>query len=171
MHADLLSVPDQFKGYVDFVKDLDLFEALQIANERLRYTISLMKELDGDYRYRPEKWSTKEVLVHVMDVERIFAYRALRFSRNDKTPLPAFEDNEYVLQSNSHTRTLQQLSDAGKRLRETTVDLYKSFSPVMLERKGVGGKAEISVLNLGFIIAGHEMHHTKILNERYLKKE
>jgi len=170
MRADLLSVPVQFKGYLDQVKDLDLFEALQVANERLRHTISTIEESDGDYRYQPDKWSVKEVLVHVMDVERIFAYRALRFSRNDKTPLPTFEDNDYVLQSNAHARTLVQLVDETKRLRETTIDLYESFSPVMLGRTGIGGKAEISVLNLGFIIAGHEMHHTKILNERYLKK-
>ncbi len=170
MRVDLVSVPVQFKGYIDHVKDLDLFEALQFSNERLCLIISALEESDGDYRYQPDKWSTKEVLAHLMDVERIFAYRALRFSRNDKTSLPSFEDNEYVLESNSHARTLSQLSNETRRLRETTIDLYKSFSPTMLGRTGLGGKAEISVLNLGFVIAGHEMHHTKILSERYFKK-
>lgn len=170
MRADLLSVPIQFKGYVDLVKNFDLFEALRITNEHLLHTISTIGEADGEYRYQPGKWSIKEVIVHLMDAERIFAYRALRFSRNDRTLLSTFEENDYVPESNSHTRTLTQLSGESRRLRETTVDLYQSFSATMLERKGVSGKAEVSVLNLGFIIAGHEMHHAKILNERYRNK-
>lgn len=171
MRADLSSLPVQFKNYVDLVEDLTLFEALRFANERLLYTLSAVEESRGEHRYQPDKWTIKEVVVHVMDVERVFAYRALRFSRNDKTPLPSFEDNEYVRESNAHARTLKQLTGELTRLRQTTLDLYQSFSSTMLERRGTGGKAELSVLNLGFIIAGHEMHHAKILNERYLKRE
>ena len=170
MHADLLSVPTQFKGYVDLVKHLELFDALHAANEHLLRTISTIEESDGEYRYQPGKWSIKEVLVHLMDAERIFAYRALRFARNDKTVLSTFEENDYVPHSNAHARTLTQLSNESKRLRDTTLDLYQSFSATMLGRKGISGQTEVSVGNLGFIIAGHEMHHTKILQERYRNK-
>lgn len=170
MRADLLSVPVPFKSYVDLIEGLNLFDALRFANERLLDTLSTIEESRGEYQYQPGKWTIKEVIVHVMDVERIFAYRALRFSRNDKTHLPSFEDNDYVQESNAHARTLKQLAGELTRLREATLDLYQSFSSTMMERKGIAGKSEISVMNLGFVIAGHEMHHTKILNERYLKK-
>jgi dihydroxyacetone kinase len=104
----------------------------------------------------------------MLDVERIFAYRALRFARNDKTPLSGFEENDYAPQANAEARTINDLANEAERLRATTLDLYKSFTPEMLQRTGTANKAELSVLNLGYIIAGHESHHRKILKERYL---
>ena len=96
------------------------------------------------------------------------AKRALRFARNDQTPLHPFEENEYALQANVDSRTVQQLADEMKRLRDTTIDLFNSFSPEMLQRVGTASNKKISVLNLGYIIAGHDIHHYKILRERYL---
>jgi len=168
IRPDLQSVPKYYQGYVDQVKDLDLFEALRHSTKLTLDLIASTPEEKGEYRYESGKWSIKELLCHVMDAERIFCYRALRFSRNDKTPLPPFEENDYAPEANAHARTLDQLAGEMKRLRETTLDLYLSFTPVMLQRKGLANNTEVSVLNLGFIISGHESHHRKILTERYL---
>lgn len=169
IHPDLQSVPAYYKGYVDQVKKLDLFEALRHSNKLMVDLVESISEEKGEFRYEPGKWTIKELLCHLMDAERIFAYRALRFARNDKTPLPAFDENDYVPQSNSHARTLRQITEEMQRLRNTTLDLYVSFTPLMLQRTGSANNTEVSVLNLGFIIPGHELHHRKILTERYLK--
>ena len=125
-------------------------------------------EEKGEYRYAPEKWSIKELLCHMMDAERIFAYRALRFARNDSTPLEGFEENNYAPEANAHARSIRQLADEMENLRKSTIELFMSFTPVMLSRKGSANKTEISVLNLGYIIPGHETHHRLVLQERYL---
>jgi uncharacterized damage-inducible protein DinB len=122
----------------------------------------------ADLAYAPGKWTTRELLCHIMDAERIFSYRALRFARNDKTPLSSFEENDYATQANATGRSLQKLAAEMSHLRASTIDLFESFSPDMLTRKGIVNKNEISVVALGFIISGHETHHRKILQERYL---
>lgn len=165
---DLQSVAPFYKGYVEYVKDLDMLEALVQSNKITVDLIRSIPEEKGSYRYQPEKWSIKELLCHMLDVERIFAYRALRFARNDKTPLSGFEENDYAPQANANSRTILELANEAERLRATTIDLYKSFTPEMLQRTGTANKAELSVLNLGYIIAGHESHHRRILKERYL---
>ena len=108
------------------------------------------------------------MLCHMMDVERIFAYRALRFARNDKTPLQGFEEKDYAPEANAHGRSMAQILDEMQRLRYSTIDLFTSFSSEMLLRKGSANSTEISVLNLGYVIPGHETHHRKVLMERYL---
>jgi hypothetical protein len=105
----------------------------------------------------------------MIDAERIFAYRALRFARNDKTDLPGFEEKDYAPEANAHGRSIQHLADEAERVRLSTIDLFKSFTPEMLMREGTANKNKISVFNIGYIIPGHETHHRKILTERYLK--
>lgn len=126
-------------------------------------------EEKGLHRYAEGKWTIKEVLNHLQDVERVMAYRALRFSRNDKTDLPGFEENDYGPEANAHARTISQLADEMERLRRSTLDLFSSFSEEMMQRQGTANKKNVSVLALGYIIAGHEVHHFKLFNERYLK--
>jgi uncharacterized damage-inducible protein DinB len=167
---DPQTVPPFYKNYVELVKEMDLLDALRDSSKFLQDVLSGVPEQKGDYRYDTGKWTIKELLNHMMDAERIFAYRALRFSRNDQTPLPAFEENDYAPRANAHSRTMKQLGFEMQRLRATTIDLYSSFSEDMLMLEGTASNKRISVLNLGYIIAGHEMHHTKILQERYLKK-
>jgi hypothetical protein len=103
-----------------------------------------------------------------MDTERILAYRALRFARNDKTNLPGFEESDYAPQANAENRNIKHIADEMERLRMTTIDLFVNFTPEMLQRKGLANNLELSVLNLGYIISGHESHHRAILKERYL---
>jgi hypothetical protein len=107
----------------------------------------------------------------MMDTERIMAYRALRFARNDKTQVHGFEENDYAPEANAHGRPISQIADEMERLRMTSVDLFSSFTGEMFERKGVANNIELSVVNLGFIIAGHESHHRNILAERYLSSQ
>jgi hypothetical protein len=165
---DLTTLPDFHKRYVDHVKDLDVIDALKNANEQMLQLVRSIPEERGLFKYAPEKWTIKESLCHILDTERILAYRAMRFARNDKTPLPGFEENDYAPEANANNRNLIRIADEMERLRLTTIDLFEDFTPQMLSRKGLANNLELSVLNLGYIIAGHESHHLKILKERYL---
>jgi uncharacterized damage-inducible protein DinB len=165
---DLKSVPPFYRGYVDNVKDHDMYEILLLSNKQALQVIRSIPETKGDFRYAAGKWSIKELLCHMLDVERIFAYRALRFARNDKTPLSGFEENDYAPEANAHGRSIKDIADQMERLRQTTIDLFQSFTPEMLSREGVANNSALSVVNLGFIIPGHETHHRKVLQERYL---
>jgi hypothetical protein len=104
----------------------------------------------------------------MIDAERIFAYRALRFARKDKTPLAGWEENDYAPLANAGNRSLEKIASEMNHLRASTIDLFESFTPEMLTYKGTANKNEMSVAVLGFVIAGHETHHRKILIERYL---
>ena len=125
-------------------------------------------EAKKDFTYAPGKWTVRELLCHIMDAERIFCYRALRFARNDKTPLSGFEENDYAPQANAAGRPLAKIATDMAHLRNSSIDLFESFTPEMLTRKGLANNNELSVAALGFIISGHETHHRKILMERYL---
>jgi uncharacterized damage-inducible protein DinB len=165
---DLDNVPAFYRKYVEFVKDMDLTDALRYAGNAVQEVALSISEQKATYRYAEGKWTIKEVFNHMMDAERVFAYRALRFARNDQTPLAAFDENAYAPEANAHGRALHQLAREMQWLRETTVDLYASFTPEILLREGVASNQKISVLNLGYIIAGHDLHHRTILLERYL---
>ncbi len=145
-----------------------MLEALEQSGKQMISLINSIPEDMGEYRYEKGKWSIKELICHMMDAERIFAYRALRFARNDSTDLPGFEENDYAPQANAHARTLKQLVAEVENLRKSTLDLFTSFTPDMLQRKGSANKSIVSVVNIGYIISGHETHHRNVLNERYL---
>lgn len=167
---NLEAVPQFYKVYVDYVKDMDLPDALQYAAKEVQELLASIPEEKGPYRYDEGKWTVKEVLNHMMDAERVFAYRALRFSRKDETPLHPFDENTYAPLANAHARTIQQLRSELQRLRASTIDLYSSFTPEMLKLEGTASNKKISVINLGYIIAGHDLHHLKVLKERYLNR-
>ncbi len=167
---DFNTLPDFYKKYVNQVKDLDVLEALHSSNSKTTTLLQSLPEDIGEYKYAPEKWSIKEVICHMMDAERIFAYRALRFSRKDATPLTGFEENDYAIQANAHGRSLKKLLLEANNIRVTTIDLFSSFTAEMLQRKGSANGNLISVVNLGYVIAGHETHHRNIVAERYLTK-
>jgi uncharacterized damage-inducible protein DinB len=167
---DFTTLPDFYKKYVSLVQDENMLDALRTSGTVTSELVLAIPETLGEYRYAPEKWSIKEVLCHMLDAERIFAYRALRFARNDETPLAGFDENAYTPQANAHARTLPQLVNEMKNLRASTIDLFASFTPDMLKRTGAANNTLISVISLGYVIAGHETHHRNVLTERYLKK-
>ncbi len=160
-------IPEFYKGYVKHTEHLDMMQALQQGGAAMMAFVRTIPEEKGEYRYAPGKWSVKELLCHLMDAERIFTYRALRFAREDKTPLPGFEENDYAPRANAHARSISILADEMQGLRATTIDLFNSFTPAMLEASGIANNNLISVKNIGFVIAGHEVHHRLVLQQRY----
>jgi hypothetical protein len=167
---DFTTLPEFYKNYVTHVQDLNMLEALKTSGTLTAGLVLAIPEQLGEFRYAPEKWTIKELLCHMLDAERIFAYRALRFARHDETPLAGFEENSYAPEANAHGRTLQQIVNEMKNLRASTLDLFTGFTPDMLQRKGTANHNTISVINIGYVIAGHETHHRNVLTERYLKK-
>lgn len=168
MTTSELTLPAFYKGYVEEVEEDNLIQAL-ITNGNL--TLDLIRSIpenSGLYAYAEGKWTIKEVIAHIIDAERIFAYRALRFARNDRTELAGFEENEYTVASNANNRKIYKIAEEFANLRASTVDLFGSFSEAMLKREGMANGQLISVEALGYVIAGHETHHRKILNDRYL---
>lgn len=167
MFLNLETIPPFYKGYVKLVEQPDVLQALRISGYRTLELIHSVPEAKVDYRYADGKWSIREVLCHMIDAERIFAYRALRFARNDRTPLSGFDEQAYAAHLNATGRSLKQIGDEMQHLRTATVDLFEGFSAEMLTRKGLANNNELSVVALGFVIAGHETYHVKVLKERY----
>ncbi len=168
MLLNLETIPPFYKNYVKQIDEPDMLQALRISGHRMQELVHAISDNKADFAYAPGKWTIRELLCHLMDAERIFCYRALRFARNDKTPLSGFEENDYAQQANAAGRSLQKIASEMSHLRASTIDLFESFTPEMLIRKGTANKNEISVVAIGFIISGHETHHRKILQERYL---
>jgi len=165
---ELLNVPERYQAYVDHVGPVDLLEELEISLHdfiRFAQNVPLGKH---DYRYAPGKWTLKDIIQHLIDCERIFAYRALRFGRGDVTPLPGFEENDYADAAHGSTRHLKDLLTELSTVRHATLTLFKSFRPEALRGEGVASNALISVGAIGFVIIGHMKHHQKVFEERYL---
>ena len=156
-----------YQGYIDRVTHLDVLDALAFAHEQTLKTLGSIPEEKGSFRYAEGKWSIKEVIGHIIDCERIMAYRALRFARADETPLEGFDENLYAPNANVESFMIKDLVNQLNILRISTVDLYLSFSDEMLARKGSANGSPCSVLALGYIIAGHALHHGNVLAERY----
>jgi hypothetical protein len=155
--------------YVSLVPDGDI---VQILERQGRETTGLLGSLSpdlGNFRYGTDKWSVKELVGHVADTERIFAYRALRFARNDQIPLAGFEQNDYVLVAGFDRLPLSDLIEDFENVRRSTIGLFRSLDEAAWERRGVASENEVTVRALAHIIAGHELHHMGILRERYLK--
>lgn len=159
---------DYYKTYIDKAGELELIEALEYG---INVTFSFFNAIDEaklDYRYQPNKWTIKEILHHLIDTERVFVYRALRFARNDKTNLPGFDENKYVDECNGNNRSIADLLNEYVAVRKNTKELFKSFSKEMLLNSGLANDAEMSVRAIGFVIIGHEKHHIEVIEERYL---
>lgn len=154
--------------YIKAAANVELIEELEIClHDFIRFVQNIPMD-KFDYRYAEGKWTIKDIIQHVIDTERIFAYRALRISRNDTTPLPGFEENDYVENTNANGRGIQDLLAEFSAVRYATLFLFKSFSEEQLKRMGMASNTAISVRAIGFIIIGHQKHHQNIFQERYL---
>ena len=157
-----------YEKYVSLVGPGDITATL---TRQLSSTLELLRGIDearaGD-RYAPGKWSIKELVGHLIDSERIFSYRALRFARNDQTPLSGFEQDDYVRGANFDEQSLADLATEFEYVRLATVQLFKSLNEEAWSRRGAANGAEVSVRALAFIMAGHETHHVEVLKTRYL---
>ena len=168
MFLNLDTIPPFYKGYVKLIEHPDILQALRISGSRMMELIHSIPEEKADFRYAPGKWTIRQVFCHMQDAERVFGYRALRFARNDQTPLAGFDEKVYAEFMNAESRSLAEIADEMQHLRTSTIDLFKTFTEEMLMRKGTANNNELSVGALGIIIAGHETHHGKIIRERYL---
>jgi hypothetical protein len=157
-----------YQKYIALVPAGDVVATL---SRQLEDTLSLLRgltEAQGNLRYAPGKWSIKELVGHIMDGERVFAHRAFRFARNDQTPLPGFEQDDYVREGNFDNRRLSDLADEFEQVRRATLFLFRSLDDEAWLRRGAANETEVSVRAIAYIIAGHETHHMQIVRERYL---
>lgn len=157
-----------FDRYISLVPDGDLLDILQ---QQGGDTVRLLRELNEErsqYAYAPGKWTVREVIGHVTDAERVFAYRALTFARGDTNPLPSFDENLWAETSNATHRSLEDHIDDFIAVRASTLALFRGFTPADFARTGTASDNRCSVRALAYITAGHERHHVNILRERYL---
>ncbi len=162
--------PHYYSRYINLVEDMEIVTLLDDQKNEMLNLLNGLGEEVASYRYESDKWSIKEVIGHIIDVERIFAYRLLRIARNDKTPLAEFDQEEYVLHANFDSRTLIDLSDEFLSVRESTLTLCSSFDQSMLGREGIASGLKFTVRSIPFIIAGHEIHHRQVINQKYLSR-
>lgn len=171
MKANLLTNQEYapaYAGYIEKAGDNDLIEELEISVHRLIRFVQDIPMDKFDYRYAEGKWTIKEILQHLIDAERVFSYRALRFARNDQTALPGFDENDYANLANGNRRSIQDLLTETAVVRQSTLSLFKSLSHEELLRIGTASGHPMSVRALGFVIIGHQNHHQKVFQERYL---
>ena len=171
MNSNQLSSNEYAPFYAPYIQCLDnviLLEELEISVHRLRNFVQNIPMDKYDYSYAEGKWTIKDILQHLIDSERVFAYRALRFARKDVTPLPGFEENEFASVAEGYKRSIRDLLTELAVVREATLCLFKTFSDETLLLKGIASEREMSVRALGFIIIGHQNHHQRIFEERYL---
>jgi hypothetical protein len=157
------------KIYIDKVPDGELTEILE---NNIQYTLKMMRSLSSEelsYRYAEGKWTIPEIMLHISDSERIFAYRMLCIARGDKTPLPGFEENDYAKTSQANARSFMDILDELVSVRKATITLMKSFTHEMVLRKGTSNNMPVSVQQLAYMLTGHGLHHLAVIREKYLK--
>lgn len=160
--------PAYYKPYLKVLPDASLLELME---RQMGNFPEFLSSIPGDmlaFRYAPGKWSVSEVLMHILDTERIFQYRALRLGRKDATPMPGFDQDDYVPESFAEGRTIEDLINEYRVIRESSLLLFKSLPSERLLFKGNASGQDISLGALGFIMCGHQKHHRNILRERYL---
>jgi hypothetical protein len=158
--------------YSKYVARVGQGEIAETLNKQLETSLAELRKVSeeqGNFRYAPDKWSVKELLGHMIDAERIFAYRALRFARNDQSPLSGFEQDDYVLSGGFGRRKLSDLISEFEYVRRANIAFFRSLDEAAWLRRGPANDAEITVRALAYIMAGHELHHMEVLRERYLK--
>ena len=164
--------PDEYApyygGYISRVPEGDLLAMLGVQVDDTLALLRSIPEARGTQRYAPDKWSIKEVVGHICDTERIMSYRALRIARADQTPLPGFEQNDYVPAGHFDQRTLADLGEELSAIRQATLHLFRHFDAAALIRRGTAGGNAFTPRALGYVIAGHERHHVDILKAKYL---
>jgi len=161
-----------FSRYIDLIPaDLSLQQAHMIEPSVLMPVISRLSDDQAKHRYAPGKWSIKEVIMHLIDTERIFNYRALRYARQDETPLIGYDHDRYAETSQADHLSIAQLLEMYEHQRKNTSLFFKSLDVEALERSGVANDYRLSVRAIGFFQLGHEIHHTNIIKERYLESK
>jgi hypothetical protein len=159
-----------YERYISLVSGSDILGTLDSQRRDTLLLLSGRDESDGDFRYAPDKWSAKEVLGHLSDTERIFAYRALRIARADRTPIEGFEQDDYVANGSFASRPLTERIEDYIAVRRATLTLLRNLDGAAWLRTGIANRNAVSVRAIAYLMAGHELHHRKILEERYFAR-
>lgn len=159
---------DYYSHYINLSKDLDLISGLKSSSKALLDLFNSIPAHKLEYRYAEGKWTVKELLQHLIDSERIFTYRALRFAREDSTNIPGYEHDDYIVPSRANKRSIDSLIEEYKALRASSIQLFESFDEDMLLQIGSANSSNVSVRAIGYIMIGHETHHCNVIKERYL---
>ncbi len=154
--------------YISLVADGDIVKTLENQIDATLQVLRGLSEEKGNHCYAPGKWSVKEVIGHLIDTERIFAYRALRIARNDKTPLPGFEQDDFVANADFDSARVADLADEFAAVRKANLSLFRRLSDEAWLRSGTASENGLSARAAAYIIAGHELYHLDILKTRYL---
>jgi len=162
---------DYYGKYIAYVQTDDPLKELRKSKEKLMKFISKLSKKELKHRYAEGKWSIKEILVHLVDAERIWGYRALRVARNDKTPLPGWEENDYAPASKADDRKIKSILREFETVRNASVALFEGFEEEMLMRTGTASNHPISVRALAYVMMGHQLHHVSVIKERYLNPD
>lgn len=170
LHLESHEYASFYRPYIEVLlnNDHDIIENLRISMIKFE---QLLTNLDTDkqlYQYAEGKWTIKEIIQHLIDAERVFSYRALRFARKDQIDLAGFDENAYVDNSKANKRNYQDLVDEFIALRKSTIFLYQSFSKQTMLNIGMASGSQMSVRALGYITSGHLLHHLKVITNRYL---
>jgi DinB family. len=168
MRPELSRVGSFYHNYINQVPDDDLSEAFEKQSASFFRFLETIPFEKYDYRYADGKWTLKELLQHIIDAERIFSYRALRFARKDPTPLSGFDENLFPANAKADERSWDKLVEELKVVRRSSELLFHSLDKEQLEAAGTSSNSPNYVLAIGYIIIGHAMHHQKIIRERYL---
>jgi hypothetical protein len=159
---------DSYQSYIDLVKEDNIREAIEKNTARFRKLLDTIPRKKFDFAYAEGKWTIREMLQHIIDCERVFAYRALRFSRMDPTPLPSFDEQHWGTHSGGSGRRWKDLLEEFKAVRASTEYLYGQLSDEQLRFVGTANGRLLNAFTIGFIIPGHVAHHIHILREKYL---
>lgn len=160
--------PSFYQSYIKRVPEGDALDLLERGKKEVLLSLAMVSEGKASETYAPGKWTIKDLLQHLIDTERIFSFRALAIARGEKQSLLGYDENAYAEAAQANDRRFKELMEEYKRLRESSIDLFKSFSKTMLQQKGRANEQELSAEQIINILIGHELHHLAILNERYL---
>lgn len=163
--------PEWYAGEIEEVPYDDLLFGLQDSFDRTLPVLQALTPADLAWRYAPGKWNIKEIWQHVIDVERILCYRALRYARQDATVLSGFDEKKYAEISGADRREWNDMLREYRAVRAASIELFKSFTPEMFLYKGTTGRSTATVRAVGYLILGHETHHVKTIRERYLNRK
>jgi hypothetical protein len=164
-------VPEFADKYFQATSEDDLLIALANSTKRFRKLLKKIPKKKIDYAYAEGKWTLRELFQHIIDTERVFAFRALSFAREDASPLPGFDENSWAATSKATSRKWKDMVDEFFSLRSSTQIFFESLDDHQLKATGTANNNLMNVGGLGFICAGHVMHHVWIIKERYLSKK
>lgn len=166
--SEILHMPEYFDRYIALAEDLPVVESLKISLDELENAPITKWNALGDKVYAPGKWTIKDILQHYIDTERVFVYRITSIARGDQQRLLGYEEDEYAANASTTHRTLEDLLDELKLVRRATIAMFSSFTPEMMQRQGFGvSGVQYGPLALGFMLAGHQRWHFRVMEERY----